>query len=343
MGTVPAVAVTTISEADAEILASMAADLAATYPAPDAPELRAVLPELVRDLPAGLHESLTAQHAAASIVRGLSMHDDLPQTPPSWEHVGQVPAFGYLMAIVAAALGEPFGWAGQQDGRLVNSIIPARGHEQLQTGASSSTLLSPHTEDAFHADRAHLIILGCLRNRDRIGTTLASVRDAIDHGLTAGILDEVDIAFLRQPECPILPDDSYVGSDTGRPPAPVPTLWEREDGTCLRFDPAYTPVDGGRTAWQRAYQRLSAALDAVSMTVNLNPGEILILDNDVAVHGRVPFTARFDGTDRWLLRLNIRDPRRERPVLEAYEHGFGQQTVRPFHDRSADRRDGVAS
>lgn len=47
--------------------------------------------------------------------------------------------------------------------------------------------------------------------------------------------------------------------------------------------------------------------------VALNPGDIAFIDNYRVVHGRKPFQARFDGTDRWLRRLNItRDLRKSR-------------------------------
>lgn len=327
MGLAPAVTVQTIPDDDAATLMGLAHELSDRYVSPDDPEFVGALQYWVTQMPQGLRTSISAPERAATILRVFPIDDDqLGPTPPSWADVGDVPAFGYVLALVGALLGEPFGWAGQQEGRLVNSIMPTRGHEEKQTGASSSVLLSPHTEDAFHYERAHLIMLGCLRNHDAIGTTLASVRDA----LGTDFLAESDIAFLRQPECPILPDDSYSGGDAGCRLAPIATLWEREDGACLRFDPAYTPVDHGCPTWQRAYDRLSQALSAVSSTVALLPGEILIVDNDVAVHGRVPFAARFDGTDRWLLRLNVDVPLRRRPPMEGFEQGFGQHTVRPF-------------
>ena len=217
---------------------------------------------------------------------------------------------------------------GSRKGRLVNSIVPSRGLENEQTGASSTVLLSPHTEDAFHPDRAQLILLGCMRNHEEVGTTLASVRDL----LSGGHLSAEEIAYLRQPECPILPDDSYIDSDAIESPTPVGTIWQRADGACLRYDPAYTPAATARPGWLRAYARLEAGLSAVSKTVALSPGQVLILDNDVAAHGRVPFRARFDGTDRWLLRLNVRLREYERPACEAFEPGFGQATVRPFSE-----------
>lgn len=39
--------------------------------------------------------------------------------------------------------------------------------------------------------------------------------------------------------------------------------------------------------------------------VGLAPGDCVFIDNFRAVHGRKSFRARYDGTDRWLKRLNI--------------------------------------
>jgi L-asparagine oxygenase len=34
----------------------------------------------------------------------------------------------------------------------------------------------------------------------------------------------------------------------------------------------------------------------------LEAGDLLVVDNDVAVHGRSPYQPRFDGFDRWIQR-----------------------------------------
>lgn len=66
----------------------------------------------------------------------------------------------------------------------------------------------------------------------------------------------------------------------------------------------------------------------MSVAVSLAPGEVLVVDNDLAVHGRVPFRARYDGSDRWLKRASVRVPgRRSRPLAEAGEHGYGQAAL----------------
>lgn len=47
----------------------------------------------------------------------------------------------------------------------------------------------------------------------------------------------------------------------------------------------------------------------------LQPGDCCFIDNYRAVHGRKPFTANYDGYDRWLKRLNItRDLRKSQKM-----------------------------
>lgn len=316
-----------IDASDAATLIRIASEVADEYWRPDSPEFTTGARDRLTEVPPAILDMCVAPRGAAAVLDRLPIDDALiGSTPSSWRTADTCPALGFAMALIGLALGEPFGWAGQQDGRLINSIVPTAGHENEQTGASSSVLLSPHTEDAFHPGRAHLIMLGCMRNHESVGTTLASIRDV----LASGYLSTDEIAYLRQPECPILPDDSYVGGEDSQRPAPVGTVWQRDDGACLRYDPAYTPDSSARPTWAKAYAKLEAGLESVSQLVALEPGQILILDNDVAVHGRVPFTARFDGTDRWLLRLNIRLTERDRPAAESFEPGFGQVVVRPY-------------
>ncbi|WP_327110134.1 TauD/TfdA family dioxygenase [Nocardia sp. NBC_01730] len=271
----------------------------------------------------------------ATIVSCLPLTDkEFGPTPPSWreaarwsgESVTRANSFQFdlVMLLLARSAGEPFGWRGQQDGRLVNNIVPAAGHEHEQSGASSKTLLSPHTEDAFHPERAHLLMLGCLRNPDLVGTTVSSVRRVE--------LSAEQRGLLSTPILPILPDVSYGDGHEKYSATPLPTLWSAAgpDEQTLRYDPAYTPLDDAAPEFRSAYARLTAELERVCVTAALAPGEVLLVDNDVAVHGRVPFTARYDGTDRWLKRVNIRLPERQRRAAEADENGYGQRIVAPF-------------
>jgi L-asparagine oxygenase len=265
--------------------------------------------------------------AGAIVLRGLRAPDvPLGPTPPSWSETapGATPHWDATLLLLASTLGRAFGWEGQQDGRLVHDIVPSKGHEQEQTGASSTVVLSAHTEDAFHPGRANLLLLACLRNHDDVPTSLASVRHAR--------LSAIERTLLERPTLPILPDDSYdEGDEPAAAAAPdVATLWDGDGGLRIRYDPAYTPLEQADQDYRAAYDWLSGELERVAVDVPLGAGDVLVVDNDVAVHGRQPFQARYDGTDRWLKRVSVRLPERERPATEVAEHGYGQRLIDPL-------------
>ncbi|MGW4651174.1 TauD/TfdA family dioxygenase [Kitasatospora sp. NPDC004289] len=307
-------------------LTAIAAELLDIHGLATSPALLADLPHARTRLSAGLHHVLRPVDTADGlfVVRGLRVDDaTLGATPGHWSTVGDAGAlWDVVLLLVSTLMGTPIAWDGQQDGRFVHNIVPSPGHETVQTGASSSVLLTPHTEDAFHPGRAHLLLLCCMRNHDAIATTAASIR-------LAQLADE-DLAQLTRPVAPILPDDAYEDAQQfGGKPDPVPTLFAAADGgLTLRYDPAYTPLDEADEQWRAAYGRLEDELARVSVAVSLEPGDVLVVDNDMVVHGRVPFTARYDGTDRWLKRASVRVPgRTTRPDAERHEHGYGQAAL----------------
>ncbi|MEU3451903.1 TauD/TfdA family dioxygenase [Streptomyces thermolilacinus] len=285
-------------------------------------------------------------HVPAHVLDALRPHLDLPDrqtgvrtipgllddftglepTPERWglPQAGLTRTLDVALTIVAFALGEPFAWAGQQAGRLVHDIVPTQGLEDKQVGASSLTALEWHTEDSFHPERAQVLMLYCVRNPDGVGSRVSSIRGT---GLSGERLD-----LLRRPEVVILPDDSYPstwredGAD-GRPADAVRTVWDADDGPCVRYDPPYSRFLTADPAFHDAYRELGDALERNSVTVGVGTGDILLIDNDLAVHGRAPFRPRYDGTDRWLKRLQLRLPR-ARPASEDRESGYGQRPLR---------------
>ncbi|WP_225821751.1 TauD/TfdA family dioxygenase [Streptomyces naphthomycinicus] len=270
------------------------------------------------------------------VVRGLlAFLPDPGPTPAHWSdaRTESTRALDLAVRIVASTLGRVFGWTGQQEGRLVHNILPTREAEHQQVGASSAVPLYWHSEDAFHPERAGVLMLACVRNPTGVGSRVASVREA---GLT-----ERQLRVLERPDAAILPDDSYPeASRSGQDPAAlrgIPTVWRSDDGPCIRYDPSYTRVLTDDPEFSRAYEELGRALDRCGTTVPNEPGDLTLIDNDVAVHGRVPFRPRYDGTDRWLKRVLIR-PNRQRPAVESTEDGFGQQTVAPSANSTLETR-----
>ncbi|UOZ06978.1 TauD/TfdA family dioxygenase [Amycolatopsis sp. WQ 127309] len=272
-------------------------------------------------------------HDGYCVIEGIlsGYPDSAGPTPSSWKTADpeRTRELDIAFALLAGAAGRPFGWKAQQAGRLVHDIVPSKGSETLQVGASSTVKLEWHTEDSYHPDRPELLLLACVRNPDRVGTDIASVRQA-------DLTDE-DIAALSTTPVLLYPDDSYPGSwsDTDDP-ARMLTLWETTDGLCMRFDPPYTKLPDAQPALRSAWERLGEALDRCATTVTADPGDVVVVNNDVAAHARRPFKARYDGTDRWLKRILARSTH-VRPETERHEPGYHQVQVGPYPSLFADR------
>ncbi|MEU6373185.1 TauD/TfdA family dioxygenase [Streptomyces sp. NPDC046909] len=227
--------------------------------------------------------------------------EDTP-TPPDWQHAGTATArLDRVLQLLGESLGAVLTWKNQQDGAAVHNIVPTAGAERLQIGAGSTSELVLHTEDAFHPDRADLVILACVRNPDRVPTRLASVRHVS--------LAEEHWRQLGRRRVAISVDSSYGDDPAGTGPPPttrhtVATVWRRGDTAALRFDPAYSRLPDD-PAFREAYAALEAGLAAVREDVVLEPGDLLILDNNTVVHGRSPFVPRYNGNDRWLKRVLV--------------------------------------
>ncbi|WP_218577962.1 TauD/TfdA family dioxygenase [Phytohabitans rumicis] len=259
---------------------------------------------------------------APGLFGGLDEPLDEPgPTPRHWAEADpeRTAHIDVALALVAAALGQVHSWTNQQAGRIVHNILPSPEHSHEQVGASSAVPLAWHTEDAFHPERADLVLLACVRNPDRIGTRLAGIRDAA--------LTEADLAQLARPLLTIEPDDSYGGGvPAGAEQIGMSTVWHTAAGRCVRYDPSYTRVMTDDARFVAAFRRLDGAFEECGFTVDLAPGDLLIVDNDAMVHGRVAFRARYDGTDRWVKRALVRLPR-PRPAGERREHGYHQNPV----------------
>jgi Fe(II)/alpha-ketoglutarate-dependent arginine beta-hydroxylase len=229
-----------------------------------------------------------------------------------------------MLALLGSLLGHPFAWATQQDGRLVHDVIPIKGHEREQLGSSSEALLTWHTEDAFHPLRGDYLSFACLRNPYRAATTVGY---ATDLDLPAGAREA-----LWQERFGIRPDESHLAKNNSasgmnafedidemqRHPERVAVLFGDPERPYIRADPYFMIVDGDDHEARWALDALEKAMDAAMFDLILADGDFCFLDNFRVVHGRKPFKARHDGTDRWLKRINLtldlRKSRAARPV-----------------------------
>jgi L-asparagine oxygenase len=274
---------------------------------------------VAESLPARLRRFLTRVRSAqadVAIVSGLPLSADLVATPTGWEAAAKTGAAQreeLLLLVCAAALCDPFAWSDQQKGRLVHDVCPAPGQERSLTSASSEANLSLHTEDVHHPCRGDYVALLCLRNPDAVGTTFVHVDSLTVPEETRAILADDRFQFFA--------DDSHENveldheEESGRLENRVcmdgSVLFGPDDFPYLRIDLDFAAArDGDNEAAEAMRVAFESLRDSVKRVV-LRPGDLAFLDNYRVVHGREPFTPRYDGNDRWLKRVNlIRDIRR---------------------------------
>lgn len=308
----------TLSPADAAALAALADESEGDPGDPGFHDRHWPLAErLPRRLRGLLTDFRRAEPAEACLVRGFPVAEEAAgPTPPHWESAAGVTTTReaeVLLSLCGSVLGDPFAWATLQSGRMVQNILPIRGDEQQQNGHGSEALLEFHTEDGFHPDRCDYLLLLGMRNHDRVPTLLSSVRDVV--------LDDRTRKVLAEPRFCILPDGEHLRQLAERAPdgaalaevralseqpPTVPVLFGDRLNPYLRIDRPFMRCGPGDTEAEEALDVLMAELHRVRREVVVETGSLLVVDNYLAVHGRKPFPARYDGTDRWLKKLTVR-------------------------------------
>lgn len=233
----------------------------------------------------------------------------LPPTPSvteSWTRLTRGRVGELVMTTFAAGLGFPISYLDQRDGSVFHDVYPTSKNAAEVSSQSSSVGLGLHTEMFFHPEPPDFLVLHCLRSpRDRSAyTSVASLTDIEDE------LSEEDREILREPLFAFdlarlhgkytIDGRPYVDTD---PRPRLPIITDTQVGRRFRFEPALmTPMtEAAATAMHRAEQ----AAESVATAGVLAERSLLIVDNRRAAHSRSPFTASFDGADRWLRRMMV--------------------------------------
>jgi L-asparagine oxygenase len=233
----------------------------------------------------------------ALLLRNVPIDAELPITPRTGNYDGSwrvVEIASIIQLMVMNVLGDVISYADEKQGRIIQDVVPVQGSEHRQEN-SGTCLLELHTEDGFHPARPRFIsLLGLRADHDREAWTLASgIRRAL-----AG-LDGGSRATLARPIFSIRIASSFVG-DNKVFSAPMAVLQgsPSDPELCVDFHAMSSLYPEG----ERALANLRQALLSNLHGHVLEGGDMVVIDNDKAVHGRTNFSARADDADRWLRR-----------------------------------------
>ncbi|KAB2371865.1 Fe(II)-2OG oxygenase family protein [Actinomadura montaniterrae] len=288
----------TLRDGEVEQIDSLLTEVAARYGDVDGADFVQEAEAIAQRLPLRLRTFLVScrsRERPLFAVEGWPVDDAaLGPTPRDWQDAwppaGDATHRHHLLLVLAASLvGDAFALSTTQDGHLVNHIVPVLGAEAHVSATSSTRELAWHTEEAgFRFSPDHLAFL-CLRNPSEVPTTIGLADDLV--------LDPAVEDVLRRP----LFGMPQLGTEGRIEYAPV--LYGPAERPYLSADSVYMVPAPGADDAAEALAVLGAALDAVLRPFTAVPGDLYFLDNRRAVHGRPAFQPRYDGTDRWLLRV----------------------------------------
>lgn len=218
---------------------------------------------------------------------------------------------GCLLMLLVSLLGDAMGWSSQREGALINNILPVKGHEEEQLSTGSMVDLDWHTEEAFHPFRADYLTLMCMRNPDGIPTLAGSIQDIN--------IDEHTKKVLFAPRFIFDTDNNFQNMKSMELSA-EPVLFGDFAHPYVKIDPSFMHTLPGDIEAQEALKLITDEFKKALKEIILLQGDVLFIDNYRAVHGRKGFKPRFDGTDRWLKRVNITVDLRKSRALRKTQH-----------------------
>ncbi len=221
------------------------------------------------------------------------------------------------LAVVLSMICYLAGFRGELGGALLQSLLPIKEDRNEQTSTGSHKELLAHTEQAFSNFRPDYLGLACFRGDPHAITYLLSARTLVRRlpGRTLELLRDkmfftgVDTSFIR-------------GGASGEDRGPMAVLGGPLGDPVLRYDGElmYSPS----REHQLALEMVNAVYLEYRSGVTLQAGDVMLIDNSRAIHGRSPFHPLWDRGDRYLVRAqghaNPASTRRVRldgsPVIE---------------------------
>lgn len=214
-----------------------------------------------------------AKDTISDLFRRLGQHLEI--TPVHYAREGH----GHPFTHISPSLAHP------------KSLGPLRGH------TDGAFLRLPFESDLPVPQIPELIVLYCVRNFDGVATTISPARD---------IVASLDTRTVRALQLPIYSFSmqaswTYDEAEVSRlPPRSILDLGAH--GPLVRF--SHSTVSTEFPEGKEALTRFSSVLGKTEIHVCLNPGDLLVIDNQRTVHGRrsAPKSTNMGPAGRWLIR-----------------------------------------
>jgi len=244
-----------------------------------------------------LIKNISFDNIAPGLPRQISML--FPKTPDNNNNnIGESTFFAYIQSILVNVIGELISYEAEGHGRLFQDVVPVKKMENEQTSVGSNTELEIHTEQAFSKLRPDILTLACIRGDPVAQTYILPVMKILEN------MNDEERKLLRLPLWKTGVDLSFKLNENefieGDIRGPFPIISGDYNDPQLLFDQDL--MFGLNEDADNLIKKIVDIYYKHRNQHNLQPGEIILIDNMRAVHGRSPFYPKYDGADRFLIR-----------------------------------------
>jgi L-asparagine oxygenase len=244
-----------------------------------------------------LIKNISFDNTAPGLPYPISM--TLPKTPDNNNSkTGETTLLAYIQSILINVIGEMISYEAEGCGGLFQDIVPVKKMENEQTSVSSNTELEIHTEQAFSKLRPDILTLACIRGDLLAQTYVLPVQCILEN------MNDNERKMLRLPLWKTEVDLSFKlnGNDfiEGDIRGPLPIISGDYNDPKLIFDQDL--MFGLNEDSNNLIKKIIDIYYKYRNQHNLQNGEVILIDNMRAVHGRSPFYPKYDGDDRFLIR-----------------------------------------
>lgn len=291
-----------------------------------------LLPAIVTALEEVKVSLYDVQHSAWSnpLIHLRAVFDvhELPETPTAFIPVPDlattVAARACAVACLAALNSDTISYGSENEGHLFVNLVVLPGDDDFADKSKAD--MRGHTDgvtfpirgqrhefDKRVAPSPDFVCLSGLRNPDEITTTIMPL-SAVLQQLTHDEINE-----LTKPQYVIRPQKTFkrglrklLGKDSALldAMAGIQLLFEGDDGYWIRYSHSAADTDYDSEMATQAVTRFEQACSKCSTSVVISPGDLLVVNNRVGLHGRGVVGGEAGGNSRWLLRtygLDTRD------------------------------------
>jgi len=290
-----------LTEEETEILNDLAGQIMIS-PSDRPEEFCEMVRTLTKQIPSRIREHLLdfAKHGSESgylLFRKIAV-PSVESPPDNSRKMGEKTQLARVQALLISVIGQMIAYEAEGYGRLFQDVVPMRALAQNQTSVGSNVELEIHTEQAFSRLRPDILSLACIRGDPNALTYILPVKYILEH------MSRDEIELLREPLWKTGVDLSFKlhGQEfaEGDIRGPMPIIYGSEEDPLLTFDQDL--MFSEHEIGEHLLKKIVALYYEKRGQHNLTSGEIILIDNNRAVHGRSPFSPKYDGQDRFLIR-----------------------------------------